>query len=128
MAHPVKIICHWYYQSLSHCVAPQGEVFVEMIIGSRNLAATGKECCKGLSVAVFVAGALKSLIITSTIHNLISHFVKGNVDVDDYVSVTTASTNDYRSNNGYTSHAQPDPFLPSNICFVPIITEDSIRK
>ena len=76
MVHLVKRSCHWYYQSLSRYVAPQGEVFAERIICSINLGATVKRCCKELIVAMIFTGTLKSFMFNSTVRNLISPLVK----------------------------------------------------
>ena len=128
MVHLAKRSCHWYYRSLSRCVAPPGEVFTERTIDSNNIPTTVKECCQGLRVAVIVAGTVNRFMFNSTIHNLISPLVKRKVDVDYYVSLATSSGKAYRSNNGYMSHVQPDPCLPSNLLSDPIIIEDFIQK
>lgn len=107
LLHLAKRSCHWYYNSFGRCVAPEGEEVGDSI-DNENGAEVKKKKPK---VAVIVAGTFQRFIFKSTVDRLLNRIIK-DMDVDYYVSLTTAKAKSYRSGSDYADHLQIDPSVP----------------
>jgi len=111
MLHIAKRSCHWYYNSFSRCIAPEGE---EIISSDEGVLPIRRIVTKTLRVAVVVAGTLDRFIFDSMLEHLIKPMIYEGVAVDYYATLTTAKAKAYRSGTGYTNNFQTDPTIPKS--------------
>ena len=114
--HIAKRSCHWYFSSFSRCVVPTPQIKDSSIVAQLDhLPPLRPPSKKRIKFAVVVAGTLERYMFTSTLDHVIKPLkkLKGpRIDVDYYVSLTTAKAKAYRSNSGYANYIQSDPDLP----------------
>jgi len=122
--HISKRSCHWYYQSFSRCVAPEGEEIGDSF-NDENKAEEEKEIPR---VAVIVAGTLQRFKFFKSTHDRLIKPITKTMSVDYYVSMTTAKAQAYRSGSGYADHLQPDPAFPTSTLDDSIDIEEYVRK
>jgi len=114
MLHIAKRSCHWYYNSFSRCIAPEGEEIISSDEGVENILPIRRIVTKTLRVAVVVAGTLDRFIFDSMLEHLIKPMIYEGVAVDYYATLTTAKAKAYRSGTGYTNNFQTDPTIPKS--------------